>query len=351
MKSVAYLIVALSSFLSFTAIADENIELMPKGMWKDSATGLIWDRCVAGQTWNGTMCIGEGTRVLWDDAKRIAASVTTGGFHDWRLPTLAELYTIRKCSNGVSTDEKAIVNIEPNQGGPFTVVRWCQLGSQSPTIDATVFPNTPAKDFWTGSPPKDPEHSNAPYYHLTVRFFTPNDYFSTINYVRVVRSSSMIDSAGLASVLAEQVAGVLAKRDAKEKARLDAERKAAEERRIANEEYEKRQQAEVRSYNSILSSKDPQAMYLAAGKYERNGDAYKANQIYERLIDRFPSSPFAVKASDQLSQNRRVVSVNSATDRANSEAGQRAYNACRVEVDSCYSRGGNNCWRNCDSLR
>jgi hypothetical protein len=44
----------------------------------------------------------------------------------------------------------------------------------------------------------------------------------------------------------------------------------------------------------------PQAMYLQAGKLERHGEMAKARETYERLIDQFPASEFAVKANDRL---------------------------------------------------
>jgi hypothetical protein len=44
----------------------------------------------------------------------------------------------------------------------------------------------------------------------------------------------------------------------------------------------------------------PQAIYLQAGKLERQGQQAKARDLYETLIDRFPASEFAVKANDRL---------------------------------------------------
>ena len=44
----------------------------------------------------------------------------------------------------------------------------------------------------------------------------------------------------------------------------------------------------------------PQALYLQAGKLERQGQQAKARELYETLIDRFPVSEFAVKANDRL---------------------------------------------------
>ncbi len=53
------------------------------GTVTDLNTGLMWQ-----QDPNGF------TKVSWDDAVANAASVTTGGYNDWRLPTIRELYSL-----------------------------------------------------------------------------------------------------------------------------------------------------------------------------------------------------------------------------------------------------------------
>jgi hypothetical protein len=55
--------VILFTFLGFqNSFADENTELMSKGMWKDPSTGLIWSRCTFGSSWNGDKCSSNPTR-------------------------------------------------------------------------------------------------------------------------------------------------------------------------------------------------------------------------------------------------------------------------------------------------
>jgi hypothetical protein len=145
-------------------------------------------------------------------------------------------------------------------------------------------------------------------------------------------------------------------------ARAEAERKAkeareAEQARLAAIESEKRRKQEQARFDAAMGAKDPQAMYLAAGKYEREGDSYSARKVYEQIIDRFPSSPFAAKANDQLLANQRSDKARSDLFQAQQDSqrqqGERAYQACKEEVDACYSRTKNNgnCWRNCNSLR
>lgn len=57
-----------------------------------------------------------------------------------------------------------------------------------------------------------------------------------------------------------------------------------------------REAAEEKVFRSVLNQKNPQLMYTAAMKYESSGDLYRARLIYERLIERFPSSQWAAKA-------------------------------------------------------
>ena len=64
-------------------------------------------------------------------------------------------------------------------------------------------------------------------------------------------------------------------------------------------EYNAKKEAEERQLRDALNNKNPQTMYLAAGSYGRNGDSYKAKQVYEAIISRFPSSSWAVKKTLQ----------------------------------------------------
>ena len=134
---------------------------------------------------------------------------------------------------------------------------------------------------------------------------------------------------------------------AKEKARQEAQE--AKQARLAAIESEKRRKQEQARFDAAMGAKDPQAMYLAAGKYEREGDSYNARKLYEQLIDRFPSSPFAAKANDQLLANQRSDKARSdlfdAQRDAQRQQGEAAYKACMVQSDACYKR--NNSFKGC----
>jgi hypothetical protein len=122
------------------------------------------------------------------------------------------------------------------------------------------------------------------------------------------------------------------------------------------------------TFASMKRSNDPQSMYIAAGKYDHKGQTYRAEELYSEIASRFPRSTWAAKAVDQLSsikrsdeadrrsQQMRESIARSAqesrdvTNQANRDSANRAYNQCRIEMDSCYSRGGSSCYRDCNSL-
>ena len=92
-----------------------------KGTVLDTSTGLMWKRCVEGQS--GAECSnGSYSAHDWAGALTLAANSTHAGYNDWRLPNYKEIESIveEKCYN--------------------------------PAINATVFPDTPSDWHWSGSP-------------------------------------------------------------------------------------------------------------------------------------------------------------------------------------------------------
>lgn len=105
--------VFLTIFCSFSLIANvgnaqTDSELMASGQWRDDTTGLIWMRCFAGQSWTGKGCSGEATKVRRFDApKYVGIFNQAGGFANqtnWRLPTIVELASLRRCNKLYSSD-------------------------------------------------------------------------------------------------------------------------------------------------------------------------------------------------------------------------------------------------------
>jgi hypothetical protein len=79
------------------------------GVVLDRVTGLMWERNV------------DAGMYSWSEAQGYCTNLVTGGFHDWRLPSRIEIWSI----------------FDPSQAAPF--------------IDPIAFPATPADYFWTTS--------------------------------------------------------------------------------------------------------------------------------------------------------------------------------------------------------
>jgi hypothetical protein len=85
----------------------------------DSKTGLIWQRCSAGQSWSAGTSTCTGTAATYTHEAALSFAKTQTG---WRLPNVKELSSI--------TDKSR----------------------SNPAIDVTAFPATPSSWFWTSSP-------------------------------------------------------------------------------------------------------------------------------------------------------------------------------------------------------
>ncbi|HLF96515.1 MAG TPA: DUF1566 domain-containing protein [Methylococcaceae bacterium] len=92
------------------------------GTVTDGRTGLMWERCVLGQTWSGGTCTGSYATFTWSQALGAAESRAFAGHSDWRLPNIKELASI------------------------------VEMKCYSPASNLAVFPNTPSNAFWSASP-------------------------------------------------------------------------------------------------------------------------------------------------------------------------------------------------------
>lgn len=82
----------------------------------DTKTGLIWQRCSAGQSWDGSSC--AGSAVTYTHEQALAYAKTQTG---WRLPTVKELSSL------------------------------ADKGRNNPAIAPAVFPATSPGWYWTSS--------------------------------------------------------------------------------------------------------------------------------------------------------------------------------------------------------
>lgn len=126
-------------------------DLMEQGIYKDSKTGLMWMRCSVGQKWDGHTCKGEAVRLKWKQAmaypKKFNQKVAFGGYKDWRLPTIAELSSLRYCSKGWSKK----ITIPNGRKATLRVPAECRGNFQTPTINTQVFPDTLEYFYWTST--------------------------------------------------------------------------------------------------------------------------------------------------------------------------------------------------------
>ncbi len=96
---------------------NETFERFADGTVLDRRTGLVWNECLVGQTFEAGQCRGVPKELTQDEA------LAPGIFGpDWRLPELAELTSLTDLSRSRSA-------IRPD-----------------------VFPGTPPADFWTSTP-------------------------------------------------------------------------------------------------------------------------------------------------------------------------------------------------------
>lgn len=150
-RSIQFLnicLVAALGLVSVQSYAETDAELMASGQWRDPATGLIWDRCLVGQNWDGKTCVGTYAGYTWSDAKEKTQLHRLGGHTDWQLPTIAQLRTLLRCSKGYAGSSK--ISAAPFIG-EFEVFGSCQAESKRPTVDTSIFPNSSSSLHWTSS--------------------------------------------------------------------------------------------------------------------------------------------------------------------------------------------------------
>jgi Protein of unknown function (DUF1566) len=99
---------------------DSRFVINTTGTVYDTKTQLVWKQCPEGLS--GVSCnVGAATVMNWKAALDAASASTFSGFSDWRLPNVKELTSIVEGS------------------------------CYSPSINVSLFPNTPSRSFWSSS--------------------------------------------------------------------------------------------------------------------------------------------------------------------------------------------------------
>lgn len=338
----------------------------------DTTTGLIWERCPLGQKIYKDVrefCADETDREKRDliptaifERAHCCAPDATDGFPanlrgGWRLPSAREWLGFFDCSKG--TDK--VVNL--GDGLP-PVGHECKEWPFSRVHDHVTFPFYKGRyDFWTSTPVKSQTGQGGSQWSV---FFESGALYplevgtGKKAAVLMVRPSGLKTAKEFAETGFTRTIETAAEQEVNNRRRMEqvlAER-AAEKERQAAADRAKAVQKRQSVLDSILNG-GPQSVYLQAGKAERGGglqtqgEYFSARELYEALIDRYPASPFAAKANDQLLAIDREYKARTRLEDARYEQGRRAYEACRIEVDSCNQRTNykGNCWRDCDKLR
>ena len=134
---------------------DSRFIINADGTILDDDTKLIWMRCSLGQTWDGSACVGDPSVFDWQNALSQSVAYEFADKSDWRLPDIKELSSI--------------------------IEQQCY----SPSINETVFPNTPAEQYWSSSP-----YISSARYGWNVSFYlgyNHHDFKTKEFHVRLVR--------------------------------------------------------------------------------------------------------------------------------------------------------------------
>jgi hypothetical protein len=332
----------LAACLPLASFAGPYFPSKDGSMILDKATNLVWQRCSVSQVWNGTTCTGTAEKFHFEKVDKL----TTEG---WRVPTVRELASLIWCSSGQMKSSD-----NPRDGGA-AIANSCDGNFSRPTINTVAFPVT-SGNYWSSSSDKgDPRGA----WYVGFNYGgvdNINYYYNNAHYaVRLVRASQLVGSEATLEFPLDI-----------DEAKRIAEAKRAKEERISNikrqEEERKAKAQRAAAENSLLAS-GAQALYLQAGKAQRSGSvsiggvSFSASELYEMIVEKFPTSEYAVKATDQLTamtrSNREQSATRSAAEMTDFNSKQRAYEACRVEMNSCYARtnGKGNCYRDCERLR
>ncbi|MFK7160090.1 DUF1566 domain-containing protein [Marinospirillum sp. MEB164] len=105
---------------------------------EDTHTGLVWKRCVEGQTWDqgGQICVGRAASLTLDQAggDEIINEQITG----FMLPSRDQLLSLVACPGEALTAESIGRGVCQNPPS-----------NSNPTLATAVFPDTPALTHWT----------------------------------------------------------------------------------------------------------------------------------------------------------------------------------------------------------
>ncbi|EOV0104641.1 TPA: DUF1566 domain-containing protein [Vibrio vulnificus] len=120
-------------------------------------TGLMWQRCSLGQSWEGQDCVGSAIVDRWPFAQRYARENTYANYSDWRLPNKNELLSI------------------------------VELRCYQPAINKQIFPNTEVNGGYLSSSPY--AHYSRLIWHVSFLDGVGSNNSYSNGHVRLVRDA------------------------------------------------------------------------------------------------------------------------------------------------------------------
>lgn len=146
------------------------------GTVTDTRTGLQWMRCSMGQILAQGKCHGNATTTTYKGALKageVEIYRKTGGYSDWRVPSMDEMRSLVYCSS----EQPYRWN---KSGDP------CKGDYKIPTINAEAFPGTPSSSFWSAS--SYAKDSNYAWYVYFGDGKSSTSYLKFGKHVRLVRN-------------------------------------------------------------------------------------------------------------------------------------------------------------------
>jgi hypothetical protein len=100
-----------------------GFQLNADGTVLDKSTGLMWSRCLLGQSWQSdtSSCTGTAVQLNWQEALIAARDSELAAYRSWRLPNAKEALTL--------------------------IERSCV----DPAINLIAFPGSNSENIWTGT--------------------------------------------------------------------------------------------------------------------------------------------------------------------------------------------------------
>lgn len=104
--------------LTITPVLAECLRDNGDGTHTDPTTGLIWQTCALGQTWNSQKCIGDPEQYAWEKSFLAADENRFLNKDDWILPTREQLGGLFKTECGLM-DKRRFWSSSPFSGSPL----------------------------------------------------------------------------------------------------------------------------------------------------------------------------------------------------------------------------------------